>query len=213
MLDEIGDMPLLLQTRLLRVLEDKTVMPLGAGRPAPVDFQLICATHCDLVALSASGEFRPDLMFRVNGYEARLPSLRDRANKAALILLCFAELGGSARRINLSPDALAALQTCPCPGNIRELVGMLRTVIALAEDDSEIAESALPERLTFPIALPHHHDKLTAPALADSMPLADMAQQEIRNALRESGGNVTQAATRLGVHRSTVYRDLRRPAS
>jgi transcriptional regulator of acetoin/glycerol metabolism len=210
MLDEIGDMPLLLQTRLLRVLEDKTVMPLGAGRAAPVDFQLVCATHCDLVALSASGDFRPDLMFRVNGYEARLPSLRDRADKGDLILQRLAELGGNIRRITLSPEALAALQAYPWPGNIRELVGLLRTVVALAGDDSEITTDDLPKRFSHPTALIDSNGEMAAST--DSKPLADVAQQEIRNALKESDGNVAQAATRLGVHRSTVYRHLRRPA-
>lgn len=229
MLDEIGDMPLLLQTRLLRVLEDKIVMPLGAGRATPVDFQLVCATHCDLVALAAGGSFRPDLMFRVNGYEARLPSLRDRADKGTLMLQRLAELGGDARHVTLGAEALAALQAYPWPGNIRELVGVLRTVVALAEDDSEVTLEALPAQFSCPdtaasTALDAALDSAasgsgdmacgaaTGPlprSLPLSLPLADVAQLEIRNALKATAGNVAQAAARLGVHRSTVYRHLR----
>ena len=214
MLDEIGDMPLLLQTRLLRVLEDKTVMPLGAGRATPVDFQLVCATHCDLVALAASGGFRPDLMFRVNGYEVRLPSLRERLDKRALTLQCFAELGGNAQRVTLGADTLAALLAFPWPGNIRELVGVLRTLLALAEAGSEIRADALPARFGGVATNWRNSDTVAqrpvVPTLSPTLPLADLAQQEIGNALKAAAGNVAQAAQRLGVHRSTIYRYLQR---
>jgi transcriptional regulator of acetoin/glycerol metabolism len=210
MLDEIGDMPLLLQTRLLRVLEDKTVLPLGGGRPTPVDFQLVCATHSDLAGLSASGGFRPDLMFRVNGYEARLPSLRDREDKVPLTLQLFAELGADSKGVTLGAEALAALQAYPWPGNIRELVGVLRTLIALAEVGSEIAADALPARFSSSTGNSPQDARLTGTVPMLPLPLAGIAQQEIRNALKATAGNVARAADRLGVHRSTIYRYLRR---
>lgn len=210
MLDEIGDMPLLLQTRLLRVLEDKTVMPLGGGRAAPVDFQLVCATHCDLAALAAAGRFRADLMFRVNGYEARLPSLRERDDRRALIRRLFAETGGDAKQLTLADEALAALCAFPWPGNVRELLAVLRTLTALAEPDAEIGVDLLPARIgeasiDAPSLVAEHDDGASQPT-----PLADVTQQEIRQALRAAGGNVAQAAARLGLHRSTLYRHLRR---
>ncbi|MBB1601398.1 sigma-54-dependent Fis family transcriptional regulator [Variovorax sp. UMC13] len=210
MLDEIGDMPLLLQTRLLRVLEDKTVMPLGGGRATPVDFQLVCATHRDLAALAASGRFRADLMFRVNGYEARLPSLRERGDRRALVRRLFAETGGDAKRLTLADEALAALCAFPWPGNVRELLAVLRTLTALADPDTEIGIDMLPARIgeaaTGATALLAAHDEVQS----QPPPLADLTQQQIRAALHAAGGNVAQAAARLGLHRSTLYRHLRR---
>lgn len=215
MLDEIGDMPLLLQTRLLRVLEDKTVMPLGGGRAASVDFQLVCATHCDLAALAASGRFRADLMFRVNGYEARLPSLREREDKVVLVRKLFAQAGGQAHRLSLSDEALQRLCDFSWPGNVRELLAVLRTLTALAESDTEIGIELLPARIQSAavVASPAGvHESDPALRATAATPLADLTHQEIRSALCAADGNVAQAAARLGVHRSTVYRHLRREA-
>jgi len=201
MLDEIGDMPLHLQTRLLRVLEDRLVTPLGIGRPVRVDFQLVCATHRDLQAMADAGAFRADLMFRVKGYEVRLPSLRERQDRSALVRRLFAELGGAARQLRLHEDAVAELAGRPWPGNIRELVAALRTLIALAVPGETVGPGSLAQACPAPAGPRDAEDT--------SRPLADQAQQAIRHALREAGGNVSVAARRLGLHRSTLYRHLK----
>jgi transcriptional regulator of acetoin/glycerol metabolism len=214
MLDEIGDMPLALQTRLLRVLEDRTVQPLGGGRGARVDFQLVCATHCDLAALAEAGRFRTDLMFRINGHEAHVPSLRERRDRGPLVRRLFAEAGGRDRGLTLGDDAFDALQRHAWPGNVRELLGVLRTLVALAEPGTEVLRAALPPRLVMPAAPPVATavDGAMPTPRADvvSRPLADVARHAIEQALRATDGNVARAAARLGIHRSTVYRHLDR---
>ena len=209
MLDEIGDMPLALQTRLLRVLEDRNVQPLGGGRAVRVDFQLVCATHCDLAALAEAGRFRSDLMFRIDGYEARLPSLRERQDKEALIQRVFGDVGGRDKRLVLGDDALDTLWRHAWPGNVRELVNVLRTLVALADAGTEVGRDALPARLLAPPASMSHASAAMPPS-APAAPLADVAQQAIEQALRAAAGNVARAAAQLGVHRSTIYRHLRR---
>ncbi len=225
MLDEIGDMPLLLQTRLLRVLEERAVTPLGGGRPIPVDVQLVCVTHRDLPAMVAAGSFRADLLYRVAGHEVRLPALRERADQARLMRALFEELGGHARGLTLAPDALAAMQRHAWPGNVRELVAVLRTLIALAEDGAAIGAAQLPRTLRSTAETAATAATAAGAASAASeppsptseragpMPLAHAAQHAIETALAAARGNVARAARVLGVHRSTVYRYLRREAA
>jgi transcriptional regulator of acetoin/glycerol metabolism len=204
-LDEMADMPLALQTRLLRVLEDRVVMALGGGTAVPVDFDLVCATHGDLPALSAAGRFRRDLYYRVAGFTVLLPPLRQRSDRDALIARLFADGGGTAKQLRLDAAALQRLSAHDWPGNVRELRSVLRAIVALAEPGDLISVAQLPLPL-----------QGAAPGLQASMPsqvappepqrLADLAQSAIEQMLEDCGQNVAEAARRLGVHRSTVYR-------
>lgn len=195
-LDEIGDMPLALQARLLRVLQDKTVTPLGGGKSTRVDFDLICATHRDLNELVAQGLFRSDLLFRLREYEVILPPLRHRDDRAALLARLFDELGGRQAGLQLDAGARSALLRYGWPGNVREMVSTLRTVIALADADSVISEADLPAQTG---------GKYPPPAA-----LAELTREAVQAALSASEGCVSSAAARLGIHRSTLYRHLAR---
>ncbi|GAB3253061.1 sigma-54-dependent Fis family transcriptional regulator [Chitinimonas naiadis] len=195
-LDEIGDMPLGLQARLLRVLQDKTVTPLGGGKTVKVDFDLICASHCDLNELVTTGQFRADLLFRLREFEVILPPLRHREDKATLLDRLFAELGGTATRLQLAPTTRQALLHYGWPGNVRELVSTLRTLIALAEPGTTIAAGDLPPAM-------QARDTQTAP-------LATLTQDAMDAALNDCEGCVSSAAKQLGIHRSTLYRHLAR---
>ncbi|MDP9897992.1 sigma-54-dependent Fis family transcriptional regulator [Variovorax ginsengisoli] len=206
-LDEIAEMPLSLQSRLLRVLEERVVTPLGGGPSAAVDFDLVCATHADLPAMVAAGRFRADLMYRVAGFGASLPALRERTDRRELITRLFAELGGSGKRLQLQPDALDALTAYRWPGNVRELRSVLQTLVALADPDDLVGLTHLPLAVQGgPTAIGSNADLPgTAP-----MPLATMTRQRIDQILQDCGFDVAAAASRLGVHRSTVYRHLAR---
>ena len=205
-LDEIAEMPVTLQTRLLRVLEERTVTPLGGGKAVAVDFDLVCATHADLRAMVAAGRFRADLMYRVAGFSVALPALRHRADRQSLIARLFAELGGNAKRLRLTDDALEVLAAHAWPGNVRELRSVLLTLVALAEPDGAVAAAQLVGHLPGASASAQEASPLALPC---PEPLAQMTRQRIDRTLTECGFDVAEAARRLGVHRSTVYRHLR----
>jgi transcriptional regulator of acetoin/glycerol metabolism len=210
-LDEIADMPLAMQTRLLRVLEERVVTALGGGPGVAVDFDLVCATHGDLPALASAGRFRSDLLYRVAGFTVSLPALRERPDRIALISRLFAECGGAARQLRLEDAALDLLAAYRWPGNVRELRSMLRSIAALAErgDGISVAQLPAPLREEAPVI---DHTHLALPSHAPE-PLAEITQHAIERVLDDCGQNVAEAARRLGVHRSTVYRHRARHRS
>ncbi|MGJ7568245.1 sigma-54-dependent Fis family transcriptional regulator [Variovorax sp. GB1R11] len=212
-LDEIAEIPLALQTRLLRVLEERVVRPLGGGQGVAVDFDLVCATHGHLPALVAAGRFRADLMYRVAGFTVALPSLSQRSDRHALIERLFMEAGGAARQLRLEADALAVLAAYRWPGNVRELRSTLRAVVALADAGDSVTAAALPAHLRGM----HTHVEMPGAASAVAFtpppptePLVAITRHAIDEALKACEHDVAKAARRLGVHRSTVYRHLAR---
>jgi transcriptional regulator of acetoin/glycerol metabolism len=216
-LDEIGDMPMALQARLLRVLEEHEVTPLGAETTVKVDFQLISASHRNLIELVQSGAFREDLYYRLNGIEINLPPLRERADALALIHHLLASESDDPP--SLSPEARHALLNYPWPGNIRQLRHVLQMAVALC-DGTEIDCSHLPAEITqgaasTPVLRPN-----SMPAAALS--LADDADTSSLNAIQakeretvlelldEHRWNVSNVAKGLGISRNTLYRKMHR---
>lgn len=191
-LDEIGDMPLTLQTRLLRVLQEKEVAPLGSSRSWPVNFAVICATHRDLQQQVADGLFREDLLYRLQEFALTLPPLRDCPRPGPFILQQWRELGAAQRHIDLSDELLAQLSAHPWPGNVRQLRSLLKVLLALADDGETLGVAALPDGYRSaappPPALQQHDDRLIA------------------DTLRHFKGNISKTAEALGVARSTLYR-------
>lgn len=202
-LDEIGDMPLSLQTRLLRVLQERQVTPLGGGRPVPVDFRLICATHRDLKQQVDAGSFRADLYFRIAQYRVALPPLRQLQEREALVRRFWSELAGGPGGPALSADCVATLARHSWPGNFREFVGTLKVLHALAEPDGLVDMDALPADV---------REQATASATAPQPPAGEeleaVTRATIQATLAACGGNISMAARRLGIHRSTLHRHL-----
>ncbi len=146
-LDEIGDMPLELQAHLLRVLEERTVTPLGSAHAIPVDMKIICATHRNLPDLIAKGHFRKDLYYRIRGAQIVLPALRDRADIAELIgQIVREEDSAGAPAIEFSEGVMDLFRTYPWPGNIRELRNVVRFVTSLHAGKLILVED-LPDQL------------------------------------------------------------------
>ncbi len=205
-LDEIGDMPLSLQPRLLRVLEDHVVVPLGGGPGVKVDFDLVCATHQNIGDPAASERFRTDLLYRVDAFRVDLPPLRERPDRRALIQRLF-DQAAAAKRLVLEEAVLDVLDGHAWPGNVRELNSVLRAMVALAEPHECITLGCLPARLA------ERADERAAQALATehatAAELSEMVQDAFDQVWAECHGNASEAARRLGVHRSTVYRRLR----
>ncbi|KUZ68429.1 sigma-54-dependent Fis family transcriptional regulator [Burkholderia ubonensis] len=222
-LDEIGDMPYPLQVRLLRVLQERLVNPLGSTKTIAVDISIICATHRDLRDMIAQNRFREDLYYRLNGLVVRLPPLRDRTDLAVVVqkmLQREAIAGAGQVPLTVAPDVMALFVRCTWPGNFRQLANLLRTAAAMVDDDGEIrrehlpddffddlrggAAQAAPDALAAPCAAPCAADTLPA---ADAR-LQDVAASAIAAALARHGGNVSAAARALGVSRNTIYRKM-----
>jgi sigma-54 dependent transcriptional regulator, acetoin dehydrogenase operon transcriptional activator AcoR len=234
-LDEIGDMPLPLQARLLRVLQERSVTPLGGNRSVPVDIALIAATHRDLREMIAAQQFREDLYYRLNGLALRLPALRDRSDLLQLtrrILQAECPQGAP----ELSAPVLGMFGRYHWPGNIRQLANVLRTAAVMAGGDAQITELHLSDDFledvqrvpkpaaaaSMPAASPTATTTSTLPpfppqAAAPGAPSAERAatleeaeRELIRQVLASVNGNISEASKRLGVSRNTIYRKLRR---
>jgi transcriptional regulator of acetoin/glycerol metabolism len=205
-LDEIGDMPLALQARLLRALQDRQVTPLGGGVPVKVDFALLCATHRPLTELVASGAFRSDLYFRIAQYVVELPALRDLPDRRALVKSAWESLGGELSGGTLAGETLECLAADDWPGNFRQLTGMLRALIALAEPGRPLPSDALPAEIAAGSPM-----SLASPTKAEvptESSLSEVTLVAMQEALEAAGGNVSLAARRLGIDRTTLYRRL-----
>ena len=204
-LDEIGDMPLSLQARLLRVLQDRQVVPLGGGKPVDVDFALVCATHRRLLDEVAAGRFREDLYYRLNGLALTLPPLRERSDLPALVVRMLGELAPD-RRLALSPELTQAFARYRWPGNLRQLANVLRTAVALSDpEDLQIERQHLSDDLLEALAL---DAPVARPSGEPGSDLRAHTAQVIDEVLASSGGNLSEAARRLGVSRNTLYRRL-----
>jgi sigma-54 dependent transcriptional regulator, acetoin dehydrogenase operon transcriptional activator AcoR len=212
-LDEIGDMPLALQARLLRVLDERMVTPLGTDESQAVDFQLLSASHRNLLALVAQGGFREDLYYRIAGIELDLPALRERSDRAELIRSVLQQEGAADAPI--SPAAWDMLMHYRWPGNVRQLRHVLRSALAMA-DGATLAPEHLP-------ALPRASLTCSsAGADNDEVDLVDegpppvldpeLAQerQSLLDQLVAARWNVSQVAKDLDVSRNTLYRRLHR---
>ncbi|WP_261401285.1 sigma-54-dependent Fis family transcriptional regulator [Chenggangzhangella methanolivorans] len=197
-LDEIGDMPIGLQARLLRVVQDRAVTPLGGGKPTAIDIRLVCATHRDLTALAACETFRADLYFRLAQFTFALPPFRELADRPGVVRAIWERLPREGR--TLEPATLAALVAHDWPGNHRELAGVLKALVALSDPGEAIG----PELLPASVGLPPR--AVAAPLSAPEGELGAMARGAMLAAIDDCGGNVAAAARRLGVSRSTLYR-------
>ena len=219
-LDEIGDMPRALQARLLRVLAEREVLPIGATRPTPVDLRVIAATHCPLDALVREGRFRDDLYYRLNGAHVVLPPLRERLDLDVLIDRMLAsspdaataprQRAAAAREAapRLAADARAALHAHPWPGNLRELRNALDYARTLC-NDGVIRLGDLPDALLAACAPAALRLSAQKPRPARPAPQADEAAQLLQ-ALRAARWNVSAVARELGCSRMTLYRRMKR---
>lgn len=196
-LDEIADMPLALQTRLLRVLEERQVVPLGGATARPLDVRLISASHQDLHACVAEGRFREDLFYRVAGFAVQLPPLRERSDKGSLLDLLLREETAGAR-VRLEAGVRERLLAQPWPGNVRQLRTCLRTLVALALEGRVILDD-LAELLP---AAP------ATAALAEN-PLGVSERQTLLTLIEAEHWHIAHVAARLGISRNTLYRKLR----
>jgi DNA-binding NtrC family response regulator len=209
-LDEIGDMPLAMQTRLLRVLEESEVERIGGDKPVAVDVRVVVATHRNLEEMVEAGAFRRDLYHRAVVFPITLPPLRSRKEDIPALVDYFVQqvcAQNGWKRMPFASNAIEALQEYAWPGNIRELRNTVERLLLLAGDsvDAATVETALPRRSSGTTA-----SKVDPQAGGESGPLAQrVAEFERANLLAElerSGGHVTNAAKALGLERSHFYK-------
>ncbi len=213
-LDEIAEMPPAMQPKLLRVLQDGQVRPVGANAEIQTDVRVLAATHRDIAERIRSGDFREDLFYRLETFRIDVPPLRERGEDVAALLrerlqVQTAALGLPPRRF--SPRAWRALLQYPYPGNVRELISLVERAVTLA--DGEVIEIGdLPERVqTNAGPLPDTRPPALPPSRSQAEDWETLAEREaryIREVLAFTGGNKQQAARILGIGRKTLYRKI-----
>jgi DNA-binding NtrC family response regulator len=207
LLDEIGDMPPAMQAKILRVLQDQVVMPVG-GRPAAVDVRVIAATHRDLTEWIAEGHFREDLYYRLNIVRITLPPLRERLADIVPLAEHFLRAASAREPKQLTAPAAARLLSHSWPGNVRELKNVIERANVFVRGNI-IDAGDLDLASDIPLA-----SSSEAPVdwLAGDLPtaLARLEEAMIRRALDACGGNRAEAARRLNVHRQLLYAKMRR---
>jgi DNA-binding NtrC family response regulator len=198
-LDEIGELPLGLQARLLRVLQDKKVQRVGALSPRPIDVRFIAASNRDLLAEVEAGRFRQDLFYRLNGVTIEIPPLRARTGEIAGLARSFLAEAcrASGRSMRLAKSAVARLEQHRWPGNIRELKNVIERAALLAPADEIEVEH---------LGLAEPSRELGASLHAD---IDALEKQRILDALEAAGGNQTRAAQVLGIARGTLLARLK----
>ncbi|MDE7396171.1 MAG: sigma-54 dependent transcriptional regulator, partial [Muribaculum sp.] len=197
-LDEIGDLDLTCQVKMLRVLQEHTFEPLGQSRPRHVDIRIVSATNADLPSMVADGRFREDLFYRINLITLHLPALRERSSDIPLLVRHFSRELKLGYIPEFSAEAMTLMSRLPWYGNIRELRNMVERLAIVSGD--RIIEPADIERNISPEA---KSAKNIVPASIE-----DMERQAVERALNNAGGNVSRAAATLGISRQALYRRM-----
>jgi transcriptional regulator with PAS, ATPase and Fis domain len=204
-LDEIGDMSPALQVKLLRALQEREVLPLGATKPIKIDVRVIAATNSDLEAMVERGSFRRDLYYRLKVVTIQVPPLRERRSDIPALVEAFLEelaRDNAVPRKAISTDALEALQAYNWPGNVRELKNILESVLVSSSGDRIAADDLPPSVLR----------ERSAPVMTSITPgttIGEMERELIRATLEQAGGNRTHSAQLLGIGVRTLQRKIR----
>ncbi|MDX1755721.1 MAG: sigma-54-dependent Fis family transcriptional regulator [Marinobacter sp.] len=224
-LDEIGEMPLSAQSRLLRVLQEREVTPVGSTERIPVDILLVSATNRPLAAKIEQGDFRADLYYRINGLCVELPPLRNRKDRKALIQRVYREYRDDTQPAELAPQVMSALENHSWPGNIRQLVNVVRVAVAIA-DGEEVQLWHLPQEFLAeyeqgaerrdrpePGVTPLPDSPHTDAPVTDSSRATDADQSDTMSqtlvVYQQCMGNISRAARQLSISRNTLYKRLR----
>ena len=205
LLDEIGEIPLDLQVKLLRILEENVVTRLGGNRPRPVDVRLIAATNSDLKASVKKGRFREDLYYRLKVVEIHIPPLRSRKSDIPMLAMSFLRQAAEKHELPLpeiTPEALEHLVVFSWPGNVRQLRNLMESLLIIAGGTIDVPD--LPEEIADLPTGDDHELKAQLPVRLDQL-----EKMAISKTLEITGGNRTRAAELLGIGRRTLQRKLK----
>ena len=202
-LDEIGDLDLSCQVKLLRVLQEQTFEVLGDSRPRKVDIRVVCATNADLQKMVQEHTFREDLFYRINLITVHLPALRERREDIPLLVRHFADLQSQTNglpKVDFTPDAMKYLQGLPYPGNIRELKNLVERTILVSAKETLDAEDFKAQYI--------RPTETSSSQNLNGLTLDELERQRILQALEQYENNLSQVATALGLSRPALYRRL-----
>ena len=202
-LDEIGDLDLSCQVKLLRVLQEQTFEVLGDSRPRKVDIRVVCATNADLHKMVQEHTFREDLFYRINLITVHLPALRERREDIPLLVRHFADLQSQTNglpKVDFTPDAMKYLQGLPYPGNIRELKNLVERTILVSAKETLDAEDFKAQYI--------RPTETSSSQNLNGLTLDELERQRILQALEQYENNLSQVATALGLSRPALYRRL-----
>ena len=202
-LDEIGDLYLSCQVKLLRVLQEQTFEVLGDSRPRKVDIRVVCATNADLQKMVQEHTFREDLFYRINLITVHLPALRERREDIPLLVRHFADLQSQTNglpKVDFTPEAMKYLQGLPYPGNIRELKNLVERTILVSAKETLDAEDFKAQYI--------RPTETSSSQNLNGLTLDELERQRILQALEQYENNLSQVATALGLSRPALYRRL-----
>jgi DNA-binding NtrC family response regulator len=205
-LDEISELPLMLQAKILRVIQEKEIRRVGATKSTPVDVRIIAATNLNLNEEVKGKRFREDLYYRLNVIELKLPPLRERREDIPLLVDAFLKKCGEARGKEMkgvSESALAMLMDYAWPGNVRELENVIERAVTLS-----LGEKISPDDLPSGVQGSRGDRRVLDEAAEKTLPLHEIEKEYIKKILEKMGGNKYQAAHVLGIDRKTLYRKL-----
>ena len=227
-MDEIAEMPATLQTRFLRVLQEREYRPLGSTKTLKADFRLVAATNQAIAKALRDGSLRPDLYYRMNTFQIEIPALRDRPEDIAPLVAMFVKRYAQQMgrpEPQLTSEALGRLREFHWPGNVRQLQNAIEYAVVLARENV-ITEESLPRELLLPPDLreetvpvpftyaPNEDGRGNGHPVTDpegaSLNLDDRERRAILQALAQTHGNKLKAAKMLGIHRPTLYNKMKR---
>jgi transcriptional regulator with PAS, ATPase and Fis domain len=201
-MDEIGNLDMRLQTKILSALQNREICRVGGSRPIPVDIRLICATNRDLVSMVKDGQFREDLFYRINMFEIEIPPLRERPDDIPLLVRHYLDVFSrhyNKTGLELSASVSEKLKKYPWPGNVRELKNSVERAVILETGGQISAESVFPQ-----------HPPQTKDTLRRDYRLTENEKRLIMEVIEKNRGNMTQSARDLGIERTALYRRLKK---
>ena len=209
-LDEIGELPLEMQAKLLRVLQEKEVRPVGSNESVAVQVRVVAATNRDLEAAFREGTFRKDLFFRLNVVQIHLPPLRERRSDIPMLVQCFLDRHAEGENVKFTPAAMKLLMQYDWPGNVRELENCINRALTLGDRERIDEDDLSPALLGGSGISKSRTDEISEGDAPSTMALEELERLTIQRVFDKVGGDKTKAGELLGISRATLYRKLKR---
>ena len=209
-LDEIGELPLEMQAKLLRVLQEKEVRPVGSNENVSLEVRVVAATNRDLEVAFREGTFRKDLFFRLNVVRIDLPPLRERRSDIPMLVQCFLDRHAGGENVKFTPAAMRLLMQYDWPGNVRELENCISRALTLGDRERIDEDDLSPALLGRNSAGKAHYAEVTESEASSTMALEELEKLTIQRVFNKVGGDKAKAGELLGISRATLYRKLKR---